>query len=190
MGTRKAFSLVELLVVVAIIGTLSAMAVPVYKNYVIKARLASVQPVLSDIILKSKQYYARFGVYPSFQQMNMAYDVGNPNQTNPVPTNASQYYMPPYIAVMVTGGATGYTCPAGVLVSYVSNFNNGAFTDTDSNPDMVFLQYVFTPKNGADVTFCGYMYQSGGVPIDGDFIPGCLNAVSNPTAFDDFLNSC
>lgn len=42
----RAFSLVELLVVITIVAVLSAAAVPVYRNYMIKSRVQEVMSVM------------------------------------------------------------------------------------------------------------------------------------------------
>jgi type IV pilus assembly protein PilA len=48
---KKGFSLVELMVVIAIIGILSAIAVPSYKTYIVKANVASAMPIVTMVRL-------------------------------------------------------------------------------------------------------------------------------------------
>ena len=54
---QQAFSLVELMVVIAIIGILSAIAVPSYKSYVIKARVAELVTIAESIQSRMVQAY-------------------------------------------------------------------------------------------------------------------------------------
>ena len=54
---QKGFTLVELMIVVAIIGILASIALPSYTDYVTKSSLAEASSVLSNIRIKLEQYY-------------------------------------------------------------------------------------------------------------------------------------
>jgi type IV pilus assembly protein PilA len=59
MRESKGFTLVELMIVVAIIGILAAVAVPYYQRYVAKSRLTSlVMPAVHSIETNIGTYYA------------------------------------------------------------------------------------------------------------------------------------
>jgi prepilin-type N-terminal cleavage/methylation domain-containing protein len=60
---RQGFSLMELMTVVAIVGILSAIAVPTFSDYVYKARTAEATEFLGVIRLREESYRAEFGVY-------------------------------------------------------------------------------------------------------------------------------
>jgi len=65
MRESKGFTLVELMIVVAIIGILAAVAVPYYQRYIQKARLTSlVFPGLHAIETNIGSYYSLNGVFP------------------------------------------------------------------------------------------------------------------------------
>ena len=65
MSNRKGFTLVELLVVVAIIGILAAIAVPKFASANNSARVAKIQADLRTIDSASAIYNANQGSYPT-----------------------------------------------------------------------------------------------------------------------------
>jgi len=50
------FTLIELMIVVAVIGILSGIAYPMYTNYMIRARRSDAQQLMTLISLKQSQY--------------------------------------------------------------------------------------------------------------------------------------
>lgn len=56
MQTQKGFSLIELMIVVAIVGILAVVAVPSYQSYVVKGNRAAAQAFMVDAANREKQY--------------------------------------------------------------------------------------------------------------------------------------
>ena len=63
MNKSKAFTLVELLIVVAIVAILAAVAYPSYTNYVMRARRADAREMLMRVASAEERFYTRRNVY-------------------------------------------------------------------------------------------------------------------------------
>jgi len=56
MKAQNGFTLIELMIAVAVIGILTAIALPSYNNYVIKANRAAAEAFMMDVASREKQY--------------------------------------------------------------------------------------------------------------------------------------
>ncbi|HIF9212613.1 TPA: pilin [Photobacterium damselae] len=93
MKGQKGFTLIELLIVVAIIGVLSAIAVPVYKNYIVKSDIASGVATARSLLTNTDLYIQENSVFPSdFGTIGAATDMsslGTFSFTNPSGANGT-----------------------------------------------------------------------------------------------------
>jgi type IV pilus assembly protein PilA len=62
---QKGFTLIELMIVVAIIGILAAIAIPAYQDYTIRAQVTEGLNLMSDIKAGVAEWYAQEGSWPS-----------------------------------------------------------------------------------------------------------------------------
>lgn len=65
MKAQKGFTLIELMIVVAIIGILAAIAIPQYQNYVARAQFSEAPTLLSGARVSVEEYYLTNGEFPS-----------------------------------------------------------------------------------------------------------------------------
>lgn len=74
MQRNSGFSLVELMIVIVIIGVLAAVAVPIYSNNVVKAKMSEADASLGSIRTQLRVYYGENGEYPTLSSGSYVLD--------------------------------------------------------------------------------------------------------------------
>ncbi|GAB1231609.1 prepilin-type N-terminal cleavage/methylation domain-containing protein [Ferrigenium sp. UT4] len=95
---QKGFTLIELMIVVAIIGILAAVAIPAYSDYTRKAKFTEVVQATQAV---------KTAVELCLSDENGAVDNCLPGGTGGVPANNASYPNSKYIQSVVVAGQTG-----------------------------------------------------------------------------------
>lgn len=62
---QQGFTLIELMIVVAVIGVLAAIAIPQYQKYVAKAEVAAALASMAGVKTNVEAYTVEYGVFPA-----------------------------------------------------------------------------------------------------------------------------
>ena len=66
--TARGFTVIEILITVAIIAILVAIALPSYQEYVLRGKITEATSVLSDLRLRAEKFYGDNRTYVGFNQ--------------------------------------------------------------------------------------------------------------------------
>jgi len=81
---QKGFTLIELMIVVAIIGVLSAIAVPAYKDYVKKSEGATALATMKSLITSAELWYQQEGSFNQSDSAEILTNLGVDATTSPL----------------------------------------------------------------------------------------------------------
>jgi type IV pilus assembly protein PilE len=120
MKDAKGFTLIELMIVVAVVGILSMVALPQYQQYVIRGNRAAAEAFMMDVANRQKQYLLDARSYaPDLATLTMT-----------PPTNVSNNYTVTVSAPVVAGAPPTFTVTAAVVPGS-KQANDGGLTLND-----------------------------------------------------------
>ncbi|KYG61703.1 pilus assembly protein PilA [Bdellovibrio bacteriovorus] len=127
--SQSGFSLVELMVVVAIIGVLASIAVPQVNKYIAKARQSEAKTILSSIYTSEKAFFAEYSAYHGMfgaigysPEGKLRYNAGFSATTN---AGTAQGFNNPPTALPGTAVTTGTYCGANGNMAFGCTVLNG-----------------------------------------------------------------
>ncbi len=77
LNKQKGFTLIELMITVAIVGILSAVAIPSYQNYVARSQISEGIVLASGAKPLISEYHSNYGRYPTNEELSFTGYVGN-----------------------------------------------------------------------------------------------------------------
>lgn len=149
MQKQKGFTLIELMIVVAIIAILSTIAVPAYNDYVTRGKLTEASSQLSNLRIHLEQSFQDNRTYA-----NYVLGDGSATSCNLSPANTtSAVPEAKYFSYTCTTAANTYTLTAtGIATQGTGNFVytiNEANTKTSNTPWGIGATCWVTKRGGA-----------------------------------------
>jgi prepilin-type N-terminal cleavage/methylation domain-containing protein len=119
---KKGFTLIELMIVVAIVGILAAIAIPAYLDYTVKTKITEVTTAMDALAQAASEYHASAGNFPD-------------------PLNADYANTTAFAAVSHQYAGWAYACSNRAnLCNFTATFNN-ALNPVNGNTLIMTINY-------------------------------------------------
>lgn len=182
-SAQEGFTLVELMVVVAIIGVLSAVAVPNFKKYQAKSKSSEAKLQLSAAYTALQSFFSDYDTYHSCLKY-MGY---NPSNESLQRFYATGFTVDPAAGthqIATTNGVDGTECPAATAVDGAlgaGRFSAGKRSGSTNAATVANLATYFSTADNA--TPCGLLRRETCV-VEDEFQLGALGIIDSN--FDQF----
>lgn len=138
---QKGFTLIELMIVVAIIGILAAIAIPAYQDYTVRSQVTEGMNLAGAVKAAVAETYAQTGTWPTtLTQIGI---VASDNVTETPPTGK-------YVSKVDLEGNAGT-----ILITYASKSSGAGFQANEVLDTKILALQAWVSKNQDVVWRCG-----------------------------------
>ena len=147
-AAQQGFTLIELMIVIAIVGILAAIALPAYQDYIVRSKMSEPMAALAEAKTTIAEFYSSQGVWPA--DRTAAGINGNPNK--------------PIVASL------RYESTNGALVTAV--IQDGVIPSVAAGTEVGFSLSAVTRSDRSIIWICKQSDRTGSVgQVDAKYLP-------------------